>query len=51
MDQQIRYGDHKILEGTTSTLIECILAVVIDATIAMLSSENSDTGTRVSNQL
>ena len=43
MVQPIRDGDHKILRGTTSTLIRCILVVVIYVTTAMLSSENRDT--------
>ena len=46
MDQLIRVGDHKILEGTTSTLIGCILVVVILAIIVMISSENPDTWNR-----
>ena len=46
MDQPIRDGDHKILGGTTSTLIGCIIVVVIYATTAMLSSENPDTWNR-----
>ena len=42
MDQPIRDGDHKVLGGTTSTLIGCILVVVIYVT-EMLYSENPDT--------
>ena len=54
MDQPIRDGDHKIIGGTASTLIGCILVVVIYATTAMLSSKKIqilETGTRISNQL
>ena len=46
MDQLIRNGDHRILGETTSTLVGCILIVVIYATTAMLSSKNSDTWNR-----
>ena len=42
MDQQIRDGDHYIF----STLIGCIVVVVIYATTAQLSSENPDTWNR-----
>ena len=41
MVQPIRDDDHKILGGTTSTLIGCIYA-----TTAMLPSENPDTSNR-----
>ena len=45
MVQPIRDGDHKILgfRREDSTLIVCILVVVIYATTAMISSENPDT--------
>ena len=46
MDQPNRDSDHKILGGTTSTLIGCNLVVVIYATTAMISSENPDTWNR-----
>ena len=43
MDQQIR---DNILEGTTSTLIGCIIVVVIYATTGTLSSVGPDTWNR-----
>ena len=46
MVQPIRDGDHKILGWTTSTLIGCILVVVIYATTPMLLLENPDTWNR-----
>ena len=46
MDQPIRVVDHKSLGGMTSSLIGCIIVVVIYATTAMFSSENPDNWNR-----
>ena len=40
MDKPFRDCDHRILVGTTSIFIECLLVVVIYATTAVLYSEN-----------